>query len=260
MAYEQPGRPGAYGGVGQAPPGGPGAAARPGAWVDLALTLPVFLVYHFGVVFLNVKNATDWVTTNLLTLAEGSRPMYLLITAAIGVVFAGIFSWLGRGQAFRTSKFVQVLIEGTVYAILMRLAGSWAAGLFLGPAGSEGVVSGVVTSLGAGFYEELAFRVVLFGLGGQAIVWALTGERLSALTGGTRLSARGFFVTVGWAIVCALVFSGVHYIGPLRDSFALPSFAFRATLGAVLTLIYVTRGFSTAVWAHAIYDVWVVVF
>lgn len=259
MAYEDPRRFGAQGAP--SPAGAGGATSRPGAWVDLALTLPVFLVYHFGVVFLNVRNATDWVTTNLLTLAEGSRPMYLLITAAIGVVFAGIFTWLGRGQAFRTGKFVQVLVEGTAYAVVMRLAGSWAAGLFLGPAmGGESVVSGVVTSFGAGFYEELAFRVVLFGLGGQAIVWGLTGDRLLALTGGTRLSARGFFVAVGWAIVCALVFSGVHYIGPLRDSFALPSFAFRAMLGAVLTLIYVTRGFSTAVWAHAIYDVWVVVF
>lgn len=239
---------------------GSDAAARPGPWVDLALTLPVFLVYHFGVVFLNVRNATDWVTTNLLMVAEGSTPMYLLITAAIGVVFAGIFSWLGRGQAFRTGKFLQVLVEGTAYAVIMRLSGAWAASLFLGPAGSEGVLPGIVTSLGAGFYEELAFRVVLFGLGGQVLVWLLCGEPLHALMGGSRLSARGFFVATGWAIVCALLFSAVHYIGPLRDTFTLPSFAFRAMLGGVLTLIYALRGFSTAVWAHAIYDVWIVVF
>jgi membrane protease YdiL (CAAX protease family) len=143
----------------------------------------------------------------------------------------------------------------------MRSAGAWAAGLFLGPiTAREGLVSGVVTSLGAGFYEEVAFRVILFGLVGQVVVWAVCGERLRALSGGTRLSARGAILTAAWAVVCALIFSGVHYIGPLRDSFALPSFAFRATLGLALTLIYVLRGFSTAVWAHAIYDVWVVLF
>jgi hypothetical protein len=30
-------------------------------------------------------------------------------------------------------------------------------------------------------------------------------------------------------------------------------------LGLALTLIYVTRGFAAAVWAHATYDVWVLV-
>lgn len=238
-----------------------GAPSRAGAWVDLSLTLPIFLVYHFGVVFLNVRNATDWVTTNLMAVSEGSTGVYLLLTASIGVVFAGFFSWLGRGQAFKTGKFVQVLVEGTAYAIVMRLTGAWAAGLFLGPhTGKESFASGVITSFGAGFYEELAFRVILFGFGGQLVAWLVTGEPFRALTGGSRLSARGFFVIALWGAACALLFSGVHYIGPLRDTFTLPSFAFRAALGVVLTLIYAFRGFATAVWAHAIYDVWVVVF
>ena len=36
-------------------------------------------------------------------------------------------------------------------------------------------------------------------------------------------------------------------------------FALRV-LGLVLTLIYATRGFAAAVWTHALYDVWVLVF
>src|SRR5437899_1193372 len=98
---------------------------KPGAWIDLALTLPVFLAYHAGVVFLKIQNATDVVTPELVALAEGNRAVYLLITAAIGVVFAGVFAWLGRGEAFRTSKFVQVIAEGVLYAVIMRIAGSY---------------------------------------------------------------------------------------------------------------------------------------
>ncbi len=45
---------------------------KPGAWVDLGLTLPVFLVYHLGVVFLNVRNAADMVTGELMVLSEGN--------------------------------------------------------------------------------------------------------------------------------------------------------------------------------------------
>jgi membrane protease YdiL (CAAX protease family) len=71
---------------------------------------------------------------------------------------------------------------------------------------------------------------------------------------------RSMLVMLGWALACAVVFSGVHYIGPLSDSLQLPSFLFRLVLGLILTLIYVTRGFAAAVWTHALYDIWVLVF
>ena len=44
------------------------------------------------------------------------------------------------------------------------------------------------------------------------------------------------------------------------QSVELVSFTFRAVLGLILTLIYVARGFAAAVWTHALYDVWVLVF
>ena len=37
------------------------------AWSDLALTLPLFVAYHLGVVFLPVRNAADIVTRELVT-------------------------------------------------------------------------------------------------------------------------------------------------------------------------------------------------
>ena len=52
-----------------------------GARVDLALTLPIFLAYHLGVVFLNIRNASDVVTGVLMQVAEGNKGVYLLIKA-----------------------------------------------------------------------------------------------------------------------------------------------------------------------------------
>jgi hypothetical protein len=245
---------------------------RPGAWVDLGLTLPIFLVYHLAVVFLGVQNATDMVTGTLMSLSAGDKSKYLLATLCIGVIFAGTFALLGRGQAFRPRKFVQILIEGVIYAVAMALvANAVVGGLFAsvssGPGGSiqsEGRFVGFIMSLGAGFYEELTFRVILFGLGAKVLVW-LFGKQRVVLSGTSSAGASGFsfrslLVMCGWAIACALIFSGVHYIGPLSDDFKLTSFTFRAVLGLILTLIYVTRGFAAAVWTHAIYDVWVLVF
>jgi hypothetical protein len=245
---------------------------RPGAWIDLGLTLPIFLVYHLAVVFLGVQNATDVVTGALLTLSAGDRTRYLLATLAIGVIFAGTFALLGRGQAFRPRKFLQIAVEGVVYAFVMAIAANVIVGsIFVnlglrvggGTIQEQGRFVGFIMSLGAGFYEELAFRVVLFGLGAKVLVWLFGHQRMElAGTGSSvasRFSLQSLVVMVGWAVVCAVVFSGVHYIGPMSDAFRLTSFTFRAVLGLILTLIFATRGFAAAVWTHAIYDVWVLV-
>jgi hypothetical protein len=238
---------------------------RAGAWVDLGLTLPIFLVYQVAVVFLGVQNATDMVTGALLRLSEGNRTTYLLATCAIGVIFAGAFALLGRGQAFRPAKFIQIALEGVVYAVLMRVVAGYVVGsVFAGPSSiaEQGRFVGFIMSLGAGFYEELAFRVVLYGLGAKLLVWLVTKQKME-ITGAAparRFSLRSLLVMSAWAVACATIFSAVHYIGPLSDTFQLPSFVFRLVLGLVLTLIFATRGFAAAVWTHALYDVWVLVF
>jgi len=238
---------------------------RPGAWVDLGLTLPIFLVYQLAVVFLGVQNATDMVTGFLLRASDGNRTTYLLATFAIGVIFAGVFAILGRGQAFHPKKFVQIAIEGVVYAIVMRVAAGMVVGsLFAGPSSiaEQGRFVGFVMSLGAGFYEELAFRVILFGVGAKILTWIFVKQKVD-LTGtapAKTFSFHALAVMTGWAVVCAIIFSAVHYIGPMSDSFQLASFTFRMLLGLALTLIYTTRGFAAAVWTHALYDVWVLVF
>lgn len=240
-----------------------GFFSKPGPLVELSLTLPIFLVYHLGVVFLRVRNGTDLVTGELLRIAEGSRWLYLAITSAIGLVFAGVFAWLGRGEAFQRSKFLQIAVEGAFYAFLMRLLGGYIVTRVFAAAGvpmeGQGPFVGVVMSLGAGFYEELTFRVLLFGMGAKAMVWAFAGEHVGLVQGGPPLSFRAGMMMIGWAVVSALFFSAIHYIGPLADPFALPSFSFRWVLGLSLTLIFVLRGFAAAVWTHALYDIGVLV-
>lgn len=239
--------------------------AKAGAWVDLGLTLPIFIAYHLGVVFLGVKNAADFVTGQLLQIANGNTSAYLGMTIAIGIAFAIPFILLARGQLFQPKKFIQIAIEGILYATLMgvgvpRLVGAIFAGKGIA---EEGRFVGFIMSLGAGFYEELIFRVVLFGLGGKAVLWLFAKQRMGIIAGSSafegRLSLRSFGVLFAWAIVAAALFSGVHYVGAYADSFELRSFVARLFLGLALTLIFVTRGFAAAVWTHAVYDIWVLV-
>ena len=221
-----------------------------GPWTDLGLTLPIFVGYHLGVIFMPVRNAADWVTRELVLLADNSMLHYVGLTLAIGAAYVGTLVILGRRHALRWGRFAGIFVEGVIYAIAMRMIAGWVIGeIFLGAMGSN-AMAGLVMSLGAGFYEELAFRVGLYGLGARV---------LAALVP-VPVPARKLLIRIAWAVVCALVFSGWHYIGPLGDAFEAKSFVFRAVCGLVFTLIYAFRGFAPAVWTHALYDIWVLVF
>lgn len=224
------------------------AVQKTDALTDLALTLPIFVIYHLGVVFLPIRNAADPVTAELRALANHSLLLYAGITLAIGAVFVAVLGLLGRGHALQTRRFAFVAVEGMLYAVLMRFAGAYAVGsLRLGPPGGSGMFTGIVMSMGAGFYEEIAFRVGLFGLVALGIRFFFGG------------GLQGIVMMAGWAVMAAAVFAGWHYVGPLGDPFDIRSFVFRMVCGLVLTAIYVFRGFAPAVWTHALYDVWVMV-
>jgi hypothetical protein len=226
-----------------------------GPLADLALTLPVFVIYHLGVVWMDVQNAADIVTRELKNLASSSLPAYSALTLAIGGVFTTSLLVLGRGHTLRWQRFALVAAEGVLYAVAMRLVASYVVGKIHVDAGlpaeaAPSFFTAIVLSLGAGLYEEIAFRVGLFGIG-RRLLLAMMPEA----TSGQRLLA-----SLGWAAASAALFSGWHYFGQFGEPFELRSFVFRWVCGVVFTLIYVFRGFAPVVWTHALYDIWVLAF
>lgn len=219
-------------------------------WSDLVLTLPMFVGYHLGIIFLPVRNAADIVTRELVALVHHDMTAYGGLTLAIGLTFVLILGLAGRGHALRWQRFVLIGAEGVVYAIAMRFAATYVVGkVFLAEGVPLGAFAGTVMSLGAGFYEEIAFRVGLFG----------AGLRLLKIMFPSATSLGGLLVSVGWAVLSAAVFSGWHYVGALGDTFQADTFVFRLVCGLAFVAIYAFRGFAPAVWTHAIYDLWVMV-
>jgi CAAX prenyl protease-like protein len=228
-----------------------------GPLADLALTLPIFVIYHLGVVWMDVQNAADIVTRELKNLASSSLPAYSGLTLAIGVVFTTILLILGRGHTLRWQRFALVAAEGVLYAVAMRLVASYVVGNIHLDAGAPtpaeatpSFFTAVVLSLGAGLYEEIAFRVGLYGIG-RRLLLAMMPEA----SAGQRTMAG-----LGWAALAAAVFSGWHYFGQFGEPFELRSFVFRWVCGIVFTVIYAFRGFAPVVWTHALYDIWVMAF
>jgi hypothetical protein len=226
----------------QEPGGWKGALSGPSdPLTDLGLTLPIFVGYHLGVVLLDKINAADFVTAKLVLLSERSVLGYWALTLGGGAALVLVLLALGRGKRLSWWRFATVAVEGVLYATLMKLAAVYVVGsLHLGPS-AGGFFEGMVMSFGAGFYEELAFRVVLFGLGARLLTWLFP--------------ARKLLVLVVWALITSCAFSAWHYLGP--EAFRMDSFVFRWVCGLCFVVIYRLRGFAPAVWTHALYDVWV---
>jgi membrane protease YdiL (CAAX protease family) len=101
-------------------------------------------------------------------------------------------------------------------------------------------VSQVVTYVGAGIYEEVLFRLLLFSVLGGML-------RL--------LQFPSLLAFLGAALASAAFFSAAHHLGPYGEAFDGYVFLFRTVAGVYFALLFQLRGFGIAVGAHACYDV-----
>jgi membrane protease YdiL (CAAX protease family) len=177
--------------------------------------------------------------------------------AAVLIVGFAIF-WYERKQhiPLRPRFFLWMILESAVYAVIVAILVSGLVGAILTVAASGSGVAALqnvasmdlslklALSIGAGIYEELLFRVIL--VGGLFLLARRIAPR------------RGIAYAIA-AIVGAVIFSWVHYLGPYGDVFTVGSFLFRFFFGLVLNFIFLLRGFGIAAWTHALYDVMLVV-
>ena len=217
---------------------------------NLFLVLPLFVVYHLGVVLLMergpdgqfrwVGNGVDFLTGTALSLAGGNVLVYAGVSVGVTALLAGLIVQARRHAKLSPRLFVPVLIESAVYALLMAISvGSVVSSLGLGVLDANGLAAKWIASAGAGLHEELVFRMGLFHGTGY-------------------LLARRLRPWAGWlvaAVLSSFAFSAMHYLGPLGDPLRLSSFVFRLLLGVVLAGVYKARGFAIAAWTHTLYDV-----
>jgi hypothetical protein len=98
----------------------------------------------------------------------------------------------------------------------------------------------ILTFIGAGIYEEVLFRLGLFG----GLVLLLRVVRIPWVA--------------AWALaacVAAAAFAAAHHIGPFAEPVRADYFVFRVVAGLYFTALFIGRGFGVAVGAHAGYDV-----
>lgn len=224
-------------------------ARRVDPLTNLFLVLPLFAIYHLGVLtqmrrsgqgFTWVGNGMDFLTSTVLALVHGDILAYTAIASGVTALLALLILRARRRSSLHPRLFVPVLLESALYAFVVAgLIGSIVRTFGLGVLDHEGLPAQVIASCGAGLHEELVFRMGLFsGLG--------------------YLLSRRMRPWAGWGValvVSSVLFSAVHYLPPLGDAFSLSSFVFRLLCGVAFAVIYRVRGFAIAAWTHALYDV-----
>jgi len=216
---------------------------------SLVLTIPVFLVYHLGILLIDVRNGVDLVSVLTIELLRRSVWAYIGVTLAFaaGLVLAG-FIMRKRG-AIKPAALPPVVAESAVWSVLMMMCVGWATAhvfsMQIGPR-TLGPFEKLVMAAGAGFHEEIVFRVLLFAGGAYVLSRFLRRSRTVSV--------------VIAALVSSVLFSLVHYIGALGDTFTIMTFTFRILAGLFLVGVYHFRGFAVAVYTHAFYDLLVFFF
>jgi hypothetical protein len=220
---------------------------------SLLFVLPLLIVYEGGVIALGgsigsneLRNGADaWARSQLAVNGAAFAWALPLMVAAILIAHAA-WRWKTR-PGLPVAVVFGMCLESVVYA-----AGLWAlsrnflplldrVGLPTNDVSVQSLPTGqVVRYVGAGIYEEVLFRLGLYGLLLLLIRLAFVPKVLAIPLAG---------------VLGALAFAAAHHIGPAGEPLTTPVFLFRTAAGLVFTALYAGRGLGVAVGAHAGYNI-----
>jgi len=221
---------------------------------SILFALPLLVLYELSSLALNgspisgVRNGADVMLKSVFVGLLGGRGLLVFDVLLLGTGTVLVWRDIKRSeQPLSGRTFALMAGESALYATLFGAVVGSLTALVLGAprllamqAPALSLQTKLVTSLGAGIYEELLFRVLL------------TGGLLALLKGPFKLTRGAAPLAV---VVSALVFSSFHYVGALGDTFTLQSFVFRAIAGLVFSGLFVMRGLGITAWTHALYDI-----
>jgi hypothetical protein len=221
-------------------------------WPSLLFLLPLLTSYEAGIFLLGgpqpdaLRNGADaWLHWGLQFVGVNFAYAPPLLIAV------GFLGWSYAARAKRPQDMVGV-VSGMVIETVFFSLGLWGISRALGPvldhfgirlawtAARSQAVGQAITFIGAGIYEEVLFRLVLFA--------------------GLTFLLRAAFVPSVLAVPVAAVgsaalFAAAHHVGPFGEPYDGQVFLFRLVAGIYFAAVYRLRGFGVAAGAHALYDV-----
>ncbi len=208
--------------------------------------LPLLILYEVGIAMqgAGIKNAADVIVKTPLVLF-GKNGSLIFNSLVIVFLFVSVF-YIEKEYRFRSLIFIPMFLESMVYSLFMGYALGFIVYKILFPyvlakPFSTDMWMGIILSVGAGVYEEIVFRLLLLTVLYYLLVTLLKIHKpVSAIMS---------------ILLGALIFTCMHYVGTLSDTFTYTNFSFRLLAGIFLSAVFMFRGLGIAVYTHAIYDV-----
>jgi membrane protease YdiL (CAAX protease family) len=222
-------------------------------WPCLVFMLPLLAAYEAGILWVGgtepdaIRNGADtWLHWGLETFGL-SQLYWGPVLLALGFAIWTYVRWPDRPKEI-LGVCTGMAIESMLFAVgllgLSRILGPLldSFGIVLGASAgyTEPIVAQALTFVGAGIFEEVLFRMLLYGGMRQLLFLAELKKNMA---------------TIVAALVSAVLFSAAHHVGPYGDTFEGFVFLFRILAGLYFTALYQKRGFGITVGAHTCYDV-----
>lgn len=236
-------------------------AATRHPWCSFLFLLPLIVIYEGGVFWLagsvpqEIRNGADiWLRKALES--YGVRP----VLSAPGLILGLLILWSFIRWADRPQRAIVIVLgmalESIILGVILQsislnfpeilkrtgLDIPLAIDLNL----TQDRLAKIVTFVGAGIYEEVLFRFLLFGIGSLILRVAFV---------------PALFALPLAAVLSSLLFALAHHIPPHGEPFDPTEardryvFLLRTAQGMFFCFIYWLRGFGIAVGAHAAYDI-----
>jgi hypothetical protein len=208
---------------------------------SLAFIAPMMAIYELGVWKLGVQNGADVWMAKVLSLMDFRFHIFLPLLT-IGILL-GWHHLTHHPWRVSLGVLLTMAVESLLLAVCLRVLLIMQASILL-QVGVEPTVADrfrlAVSYFGAGIYEELLFRLMLFG----ATIWIvrlwLPDKRKSLVLA---------------VLASSLIFSWAHYVGTTGETFHWFSFSFRAMAGMFFAVLFIYRGFGITAGAHAFFDI-----
>jgi len=241
----------------------------PGSYLDstrqpmyaLAFLLPLVVIYEVGTFYFNTDHLThteirvaafSWLRrvaelAGVHPKAAWAFPGFAVLIILLCWQLSSRRSWRVKPMWVGWMALESLLLTAPLFAIGALLNSSLAA-----EAGGQAVHQSygprLVTSIGAGIYEELVFRLILIGL-----LLLLLEDLLHVPTTIATLLA---------VFLSAAVFSAHHYVTfegwrlvrLAHESFTAGSFLFRTAAGIYFAFLFRYRGYGVTAGTHAVFN------
>ena len=216
--------------------------------VSLIFIFPFVLLYELICFFYfknqnyQIRNSADVIIRDFFNLfGSFSEQIYSIILFAILLFIYFINKTNNKKFSINYKYLLLMFIEGVSFGFLLLLLLNDLSIFHISKnLYQSNLLLNLYLCIGAGIWEEILFRLLLFSFLYKIIKIFLKEQHILTL-----------FLSV---LLSAIFFSSFHYIGNNADIFNLYTFFIRMLGGTVLALLYYYRGFGIVVITHISYD------